>query len=149
MPHPQTFPGAALPGGGGGANGNQMQNSSPDPTASSSSSAWLRLSAGFDARSTLERTRLIIDRARAQMLAYARRSELLSWPAARLPADELLLAPPDLRVPDPSFVDELRSGNFGLAGELAELAGRSPFARAPVSAAWAHELHGFAWLRHL
>jgi uncharacterized heparinase superfamily protein len=125
-----------------------MQNSSPEP-ATSGSSAWSRLGASFDARSKLVRTLLFMDRARAQVLAYARRSELLSWPAVRLQADELLMAPPDLRVPDPSFVDELRSGNFGLAGELAELRGRSPFARAPVSAQWAHELHGFAWLRHL
>jgi uncharacterized heparinase superfamily protein len=126
-----------------------MQNSSPEPAASSGFSAWLRSSAGFEAGSKLERTLLIIERARAQMLAYARRSERLSWPAARPQADELLLAPPNLRVPDPSFVDELRCGNFGLAGELAELKGRSPFARAPVSRDWAHELHGFAWLRHL
>src|SRR5262245_27010662 len=126
-----------------------MQNSSPEPAASSGSSAWLRLSAGFEAGSKLERTLLLIDRARAQMLAYARRSELLSWPAARPQADDLLMAPPNSRVPDPSFVDELRCGNFGLAGELAELKGRSPFARPPVSRDWAHELHGFAWLRHL
>jgi uncharacterized heparinase superfamily protein len=126
-----------------------MRNSSPEPASSSGSSAWLRLSPGFDTRSKLARTLLIIHRARAQLLAYARRSEPLSWPAARLQADELLLAPPNLRVPDPSFVDELRSGNFGLAGELAELKGRSPFARAPVSGHWARELHGFAWLRHL
>jgi uncharacterized heparinase superfamily protein len=126
-----------------------MQEFSREPAASSGSLAWLRLGAGFEARGALERTLLTIDRARAQMLAYARRSELLSWPVARPQADELLLAPPNLRVPDPSFVDELRCGNFGLAGELAELKGRSPFARAPVSGAWAHELHGFAWLRHL
>jgi uncharacterized heparinase superfamily protein len=36
-----------------------------------------------------------------------------------------------------------------LAGEVAELRGRSPFARAPANADWARELHGFSWLRHL
>jgi len=126
-----------------------MQNSTQEPEASSAASAWLRLAAGFDARSKLEGTLHFLDRARAHVLAYARRSELLSWSPAPPDADELLMAPPNLRVPDPSFVDELKCGNFGLAGEIAELRGRSPFARAPVSAEWARELHGFSWLRHL
>jgi uncharacterized heparinase superfamily protein len=99
------------------------------------------------ARERLERTALWLDRARVQLLAYVRGSELLA--DRRAAADELLMAPPDLRVPDPSFVDELRFGNFGLAGEIADLAGRSPFALAAVSEAWARELHGFGWLRHL
>ena len=61
----------------------------------------------------LEVALLCVDRARIQMLAYAHRSELLSWSPPRPHADELLMAPPNLRVPDPSFVDELKSGNFG------------------------------------
>jgi uncharacterized heparinase superfamily protein len=126
-----------------------MQNATPEPATPSGLSAWLRLGANFDARYKLEVALLLLDRARAQMLAYARRSELLSWSPARPHVDELLMAPPNLRVPDPSFVDELKSGNFGLAGEIAELRGRSPFARAPASADWARELHGFSWLRHL
>jgi uncharacterized heparinase superfamily protein len=52
-------------------------------------------------------------------------------------------------LPDPSFLDELRFGNFGLAGEIADLRGQSPFAQLPVSEDWARELHGFGWLRHL
>src|SRR5262245_59122438 len=150
LAHPQTLPGAGLPRRAGRVNGSHMQTSTPEPEAPSAAAAWLRLGAGFDARGKLETALLYLERARVQMLAYARRSELLSWPAARPPhADELLLAPPNLRVPDPSFVDELRCGNFGLVGEMAELRGRSPFARAPVSALWARELHGFSWLRHL
>ena len=126
-----------------------MQNATPEPATPSGLSAWLRLGANFDARYKLEVALLLLDRARAQMLAYARRSELLSWSPARAHVDELLMAPPNLRVPDPSFVDELKAGNFGLAGEIAELRGRSPFARAPASADWARELQGFSWLRHL
>jgi uncharacterized heparinase superfamily protein len=64
-------------------------------------------------------------------------------------ADELLLAPPDLRAHDPSFADEVASGSFGLAGAVAALRGRSPFTIEPPSPAWARELHGFGWLRHL
>jgi uncharacterized heparinase superfamily protein len=105
------------------------------------------LGASLAAREKVERTLLLVDRARVQMLAYVRRSQLRA--RARAATDELLMAPPDLRVPDPSFVDELRFGNFGLAGEIADLAGRSPFAHAVVSEEWARELHGFGWLRHL
>jgi uncharacterized heparinase superfamily protein len=124
-----------------------MHNSSPEPAAASEPSAWSRLSVQFQlaAREKVERTLLLVDRARVQMLAYVRRSPLISRGAT----DELLMAPPDLRVPDPSFVDELRFGNFGLAGEIADLAGRSPFERAAVSEHWGRELHGFGWLRHL
>ena len=64
-------------------------------------------------------------------------------------ADELLLAPPDLRAHDASFADEVAAGSFGLAGAVADLRGRSPFAIPPPSPAWARELHGFGWLRHL
>jgi len=122
-----------------------MQNSSPEPAAASEPSAWSRLGVQLAAREKVERTLLLVDRARVQMLAYVRRSPLLSRGAT----DELLMAPPDLRVPDPSFVDELRFGNFGLAGEIADLAGRSPFVHAAISEEWARELHGFGWLRHL
>ena len=83
-------------------------------------SRWSRLHASLATREKVGRTLLAVDRARSQMLAYVRRSELMSWPPRRSVADELLMAPPDLRVADPSFVDELRVGNFGLAGEIAD-----------------------------
>jgi uncharacterized heparinase superfamily protein len=78
-----------------------------------------------------------------------RRSRLLRWRYRSPAAEELLLAPPDLRAHDPSFADELAAGNFGLAGEVANLRGRSPFTIVPPTRAWARELHGFGWLRHL
>jgi uncharacterized heparinase superfamily protein len=63
-------------------------------------------------------------------------------------ADDLALSPPDLRLPDPSFVDELDSGSVGLAGLTAQLRDPSPFNLAAPSELWARELHGFGWLRH-
>ena len=128
-----------------------MHTPTPEPPALPSAllARWSRLGASLGAREKVERTMLAVDRARSQMLAYVRGAELLSWPSRRASRDELLMAPPDLRVPDPSFVDELRFGNFGLAGEIADLRGQSPFARLPVSEDWARELHGFGWLRHL
>ncbi|KWT70975.1 Heparinase II/III-like protein [Hyphomicrobium sulfonivorans] len=80
---------------------------------------------------------------------------VLTMPLRRLvePAPELehlLIVPQDLRTADPSFWDEIGYGQFGLAGSVVVLNGRSPFEVDPVpSVAWAQELHGFGWLRNL
>jgi uncharacterized heparinase superfamily protein len=71
----------------------------------------------------------------------------MSYPGTE--AEQLLLAPQDLRTADPSFATEIYNGHFGLAGSLVELASQSPFEIAPPSEGWARELHGFGWLRHL
>jgi uncharacterized heparinase superfamily protein len=71
----------------------------------------------------------------------------LSYPGTQ--AEQLLLAPQELRTADPSFATELYNGHFGLAGRLAEVETESPFEIAPPSEAWARELYGFGWLRHL
>jgi uncharacterized heparinase superfamily protein len=85
---------------------------------------------------------------RRGMLARMRRSRLLRWRHRAPIAQELVLAPPDLRPVDPSFADELASGSMGLAGLTVDLRGASPFALAAPSAGWARELNGFGWLRH-
>ena len=92
---------------------------------------------------------LAVQRARRGALARMRRSRLMLWRYRSPAADELLLAPPDLRAHDASFADEVAAGSFGLAGAVADLRGRSPFAIPPPSLAWERELHGFGWLRHL
>lgn len=71
----------------------------------------------------------------------------ISYPGTE--AEQLLLAPQDLRTADPSFATEIYNGHFGLAGSLVELASQSPFEIAPPSEGWARELYGFGWLRHL
>ena len=71
----------------------------------------------------------------------------LSYPGTR--AEQLLLAPQELRTADPSFASELYNGHFGLAGKLAEVDTESPFEIDPPSEGWARELYGFGWLRHL
>jgi uncharacterized heparinase superfamily protein len=71
----------------------------------------------------------------------------LSYPGTE--AEQLLLAPQDLRTADPSFATEIYNGHFGLAGSLVELGAQSPFEIAPPSQGWARELYGFGWLRHL
>ena len=101
------------------------------------------------AREQLGHAALAVARAWRGAYARLRRSRLMLWRYRAPSADELLLAPPDLRAPDPSFADEVASGSFGLAGGVANLRGRSPFTIEPPSPAWARELYGFGWLRHL
>lgn len=74
---------------------------------------------------------------------------LKRWVTARTPVEYLLIVPQDLRTADPSFWTELEHGQFGLAGSLLMLKGRSPFEADAPNAAWASELHGFGWLRNL
>ncbi len=83
--------------------------------------------------------------AAAQMLS----AWLPAWSVAAPPVDRLLIVPQDLRTADPSFWREIEHGQFGLAGSIAFLRGRSPFDIAPPTAAWERELHGFGWLRNL
>ena len=71
----------------------------------------------------------------------------ISYPGSQ--AEQLLLAPQELRTADPSFATELYNGHFGLAGRLAELNADSPFEIEPPSEGWERELYGFGWLRHL
>jgi len=71
----------------------------------------------------------------------------ISYPGTQ--AEQLLLAPQELRTADPSFATELYNGHFGLAGRLAEIDAESPFEIEPPSEGWARELYGFGWLRHL
>src|SRR4029079_19268981 len=71
----------------------------------------------------------------------------ISYPGTQ--AEQLLLAPQDLRTADPSFATEIYNGHFGLAGSLVELGAQSPFEITPPSEGWARELYGFGWLRHL
>lgn len=114
------------------------------PTGSARSGLPLRV-----ARHKLGLAALAIERARRGTAARIRRSRLVRW-RHRVPiADDLALSPPDLRPLDPSFADELDSGSIGFGGQTVRLRETSPFDAAPPSEAWARELHGFGWLRHL
>lgn len=76
-------------------------------------------------------------------------SPFLRWRYGGAATEQILIVPQELRMADPSFWNEVLEGHFGLAGQPADLKGASPFRVAPLSAAWARELHGFGWLRHL
>ena len=81
-------------------------------------------SKGLTAREQIGLVALAVARARRGALARMRRSRLLRWRYRSPVADELSLAPPDLRAHDPSFADEVAADNFGLAGAVANLRGR-------------------------
>ena len=101
----------------------------------------------FDEQTWLARLRL--DRSRRAAVARVNRSLLLRWRYGAPVADNLLIIPQELRAGDPSFAGEIEFGHFGLGGWVASLDDESPFAIEPPSKAWARELHGFGWLRHL
>ena len=63
--------------------------------------------------------------------------------------ERVLIAPPDLRLPDAQIAEEIYHGRFALAGHAVETGGRSPFAANVANVAWQESLHGFRWLRHM
>ncbi len=92
---------------------------------------------------------LAVERTRRRALTITRSSPLLRWRYGHGASDQILIVPQDLRGADPSFWCEVENGHFGLASEIADLKGASPFSVKPPSIAWERELHGFSWLRHL
>ena len=92
---------------------------------------------------------LVAERSKRSAVVGMLASRLLAWSFTPSPADQLLIVPQDLRTADPSFWREIEYGQFGLAGSIAFLRGRSPFDIDPPNPAWARELHGFGWLRNL
>ena len=61
----------------------------------------------------------------------------------------LLIAPQDIRTADPTMAADIYAGYFAFAGKMVNVHGRSPFEAASPSPAWAANLAGFGWLRHL
>jgi len=92
---------------------------------------------------------LSIERLRRRAVTLTLSSPFLRWRYAGRATDQILIVPQELRAADPSFWSEVAHGHFGLASEIADLKGASPFGAEPPSLAWLSELHGFGWLRHL
>ena len=93
--------------------------------------------------------KMAADRTRRSALSRILYARPFRWQYGSPVADQLDIVPQDLRTADPSFWHEIELGQFGLAGTIAVLNGRSPFELTPPNAAWARTLHGFGWLRHL
>lgn len=94
-------------------------------------------------------TALSADRSRRFALSRVLSSPLLKWRHSSRAPDQLLIVPQDLRTADASFWQEVRHGQFGLAGSIADTGEHSPFDIVPPTPAWERALHGFGWLRHL
>ena len=92
---------------------------------------------------------LSADRSRRFALSRVLSSPLLKWRHSSRAPDQLLIVPQDLRTTDASFWQEVRHGQFGLAGSIADTGEHSPFDIVPPTPAWERALHGFGWLRHL
>jgi uncharacterized heparinase superfamily protein len=92
---------------------------------------------------------LSVERLRRRILTLTLSSPIFRWRYAGSGADQILIVPQELRAADPSFWSEVAHGHFGLASQIADLKGASPFRVEPPSSPWARELHGFGWLRHL
>ncbi len=74
---------------------------------------------------------------------------LIRWPLPAFRADQLLIAPQELRTADATLAGEIYSGRFAFAGKVVVCDGRSIFEMEPPSEEWAEALMGFGWLRHL
>ena len=92
---------------------------------------------------------LSAEQTRRRAVTIVSSSPLLRWRYGSGAADQILIVPQELRAADPSFWNEVEHGHFGLASQIADLKGASPFRVVPPSLAWERELHGFSWLRHL
>lgn len=92
---------------------------------------------------------LAADRSRRRSISRVLNLPVVRWVYGAASGEPLLIVPQDLRTADPSFWQELRHGQMGLAGAIAVLNDNSPFDARPPIPAWARALHGFGWLRHL
>ncbi len=87
--------------------------------------------------------------------AWARaRRKLRAGPAYRWryigrTPERVLIAPPDLRLPDAQIAIEIYHGRFALAGRIIETGGNSPFGIGQAPPAWRRSLNSFRWLRHM
>ena len=93
---------------------------------------------------------LSAEQLRRRALTRTLSSPLLRWRYGSAAAEQILIVPQELRAADPSFWFEVESDHFGLASQIADLKGASPFRIEPPSCRVAErELNGFGWLRHL
>ena len=79
---------------------------------------------------------LSAEQLRRRALTRTLSSPLLRWRYGSAAAEQILIVPQELRAADPSFWFEVENDHFGLASEIADLKGASPFRISPPSVAW-------------
>ncbi len=92
---------------------------------------------------------LSVEQSRRRVVTRTLSSPLLRWRYSGGSGDQILIVPQELRPADASFWFEYQNDQFGLASEIADLRGATPFRIVAPSLAWERELHGFSWLRHM
>jgi uncharacterized heparinase superfamily protein len=107
------------------------------------------MSATLTVSERLRLATLAFEQMRRATSVQLQRSPLMRWRYRPPAIDELLIIPPDLRTPDPSFATEVAAGHIGLSGHVVAVKKRSPFLHPDPHQAWWRELQGFGWLRHL
>ncbi|MCV0394311.1 MAG: heparinase II/III family protein [Rhizobiaceae bacterium] len=78
-----------------------------------------------------------------------RAGPIYRWRYAGRTPERVLIAPPDLRLADPTIAEDIYHGRFSFAGRLVETGGESPFHFDVANPSWLVSLHGFRWLRHM
>lgn len=63
--------------------------------------------------------------------------------------DHIIRAPHELRPGKVRLGNQLLSGQYTFGGDTLQCSDQNPFAARPINKAWAAELHGFGWIRHL
>ena len=92
---------------------------------------------------------LLVLRASRGFVARVSWAWLTLWKAWPGRADQLTIAPQELRTADATRAAEIYAGRFVFAGKIVTAHGRSIFGMEPPSEDWQVALLGFGWLRHL
>src|SRR5947209_17907667 len=92
---------------------------------------------------------LMVRRASRGVVARLSWHWLTLWKAWPGRADQLTIAPQELRTADATRAAEIYAGRFVFAGKIVTSHGRSIFAMDPPSEDWQVALLGFGWLRQL
>jgi uncharacterized heparinase superfamily protein len=92
---------------------------------------------------------LMVRRASRGVVARLSWNWLTLWKAWPGRADQLTIAPQELRTADATRAAEIYAGRFVFAGKIVTSHGRSIFAMDAPSEDWRVALLGFGWLRHL
>jgi uncharacterized heparinase superfamily protein len=78
-----------------------------------------------------------------------RAGPIYRWRYIGLTPERVLIAPPDLRLPDAQIATEIYHGRFALGGRVIETGGNSPFGLDQAPLPWRRSLNSFRWLRHM
>jgi uncharacterized heparinase superfamily protein len=95
------------------------------------------------------RTAVVLGLASRAVISRLRRPRWLAMPKGRRAPERMVIAPPDLRTGDPSIANDLYAGRYVFGGAAVDSNGIPVFDLPAPHRAWAEQLHGFGWLRHL